>query len=143
MASSLSTKLRIAGSVLFATGFFDAVAGRFLFQPRVKRKALARGGARPHPLPSFSRQGTSPCRENEGSARDSGEGDYLDLAGALHIHSTYSDGGGDIPTVIAGACEAGVDFVLLADHNTQRPLRDGWEQRYEERPLLLIGTEVT
>jgi hypothetical protein len=120
MASSLSTKLRIAGSVLFATGFFDAVAGRFLFQSRAQRD---RGRTRDHDDPVG--------------------GAYADLAGALHIHSTYSDGGGDILAVMAGACEAGVDFVLLTDHNTQRPLRDGWERRYEKKPVLLIGTEVT
>jgi hypothetical protein len=72
-------------------------------------------------------------------------GEWTDLAGAIHVHSTYSDGAGDIPAVMAGAAAAGnVDFVLLTDHNTQRPLRDGWESRYEDqRPFLLIGTEVT
>lgn len=68
---------------------------------------------------------------------------WRDWAGAIHVHSTYSDGGGDVPTVMAAACEAGVDFVFLTDHNTQRPLREGWEAKYPSRPLLLIGTEVT
>jgi hypothetical protein len=117
MASSLRTKLRIAASVLFATGFWDAVAGRLLFQSGAQAET---------PLPE---DGPSP--------------EWRDLAGALHVHSTYSDGAGDIPTVMNAACAAGVDWVLLADHNTQRPLRDGWERRYEEKPLLLIGTEVT
>ncbi len=122
MASTLSTKLRIAGSVLFATGFFDAIAGRFLIQPV---------SGKPGELPVE----TSPT-----------SGGLVDLSGALHIHSTYSDGGGDIPTVMEGAREAGVDFVLLTDHNSQLPLRDGWEGRYNgdnDYPLLLIGTEVT
>jgi hypothetical protein len=40
--------------------------------------------------------------------------------------------------------EAGVDFVLLADHNTMQPLRDGWQEKYAaESPFLLVGTEVT
>ncbi len=69
--------------------------------------------------------------------------EWRDLAGALHIHSTYSDGASDVPTVMEAAKEVGVDFLLLTDHNTQQPLRDGWEARYEEKPLLLIGTEVT
>lgn len=116
MASSLRTKLRIAGSVLFATGFFDAIAGRFLFEPRARR---------------FD----APADENSSPWRD--------LSGAVHIHSTYSDGAGDIPAVMEAAKEAGVDFVLLTDHNTQQPLRDGWEARYPDKPLLLIGTEVT
>src|SRR5688500_14532422 len=115
MASSLRTKLRIAGSVLFATGCFAGVAGRFLFEPRARRV-----NAPADDVPS-------PWRE---------------LSGAVHIHSTYSDGAGDIPTVMDAAKEAGVDFVLLTDHNTQQPLRDGWEARYPDTPLLLIGTEV-
>ena len=68
---------------------------------------------------------------------------WRDLAGAIHVHSTYSDGGGDIPTVMSAACESDVDFVFLTDHNTQRPLREGWEAQYPSRPLLIIGTEVT
>jgi hypothetical protein len=116
MASSLRTKLRIAASVLFATGFFDAIAGRFLFQSRFEGKS-------------------SPIEEDSG---------WADLAGAVHAHSTYSDGAGDIPTVMAGADEAGADFLLLTDHNTQLPLRDGWEEKYtKSSPFLLIGTEVT
>ena len=80
MASSLRTKLRIAASVLFATGFFDAVAGRFLFEPHLQNTA-------------------APSDE---------ESDWIDLAGAIHAHSTYSDGAGDVPTVMAGAAEAGL-----------------------------------
>lgn len=119
MASSLSTKLRIAASVLFATGFWDAVAGRFLWQPGAA--AHAADTEDPPALRSFN-----------------------DLRGALHVHSTYSDGAGDVPTIMAQARAAGVDFVLLSDHNTQRPLRDGWEERYaHDTPFLLIGTEIT
>lgn len=117
MASSLRTKLRIAASVLFAPGFWDAVAGRWLFQPTP--------------------------RAEEGAEVPATRRAWRDLCGALHVHSTYSDGAGDIPTVMRAACAAGVDFVLLTDHNTQRPLRDGWEARYDDKPLLLIGTEVT
>ncbi len=116
MASSLRTKLRIAASVLFATGFFDAIAGRFLFQSHLPENPASRDG----------------------------DLEWADLAGAVHAHSTYSDGAGDIPTVMAGAKEAGADFLLLTDHNTQVPLRDGWEERYSNSsPFLLIGTEVT
>jgi hypothetical protein len=117
MASSRRTKLRITASVLFATGFWDALAGRFLF---------AREATRPEPT---------------GDEEDIWP--YEDWRGALHVHSTYSDGAGDIPTVMAAAAATGVDFVLLCDHNTQQPLRDGWEARYPNRPVLLIGTEVT
>ena len=119
MASSLRTKLRIAASVLFATGFFDAIAGRFLFQSKLEQNDTPQN-------------------------RDTDLPHLADLAGALHAHSTYSDGAGDIPTVMAGAAQAGADFLLLTDHNTQLPLRDGWEDKYiKNSPFLLIGTEVT
>lgn len=117
MASSRERKLRIAASVLFATGFWDALAGRFVWEPNV------------------------PHSESDLPAPD-GEM-WRDLAGAVHIHSTYSDGAGDVPTVMQAACQANADWVLLADHNTQKPLRDGWEARYDDKPLLLVGTEIS
>ena len=117
MASSLRTKLRIAGSVVFATGFWDALAGRFLFQPNVS----ARGGVEADEPPDG----------------------WRDLAGAVHVHSTYSDGAGDVPVVMEAARRAGVDWILLTDHNSQQSRRDGWEEKYAVTPLLLIGTEVT
>lgn len=117
MSPRLEKKLRIGASVLFATGFWDAVAGRFLWQ------AVS---------PSLGKSLSLPL--------------LADLSGAIHVHSTYSDGAGDVPTVMEGAKEAGVDFLLLTDHNTQLPLRDGWEQKYNGDngyPLLLVGTEIT
>jgi hypothetical protein len=119
MASTPQTKLRIAASVLLATGFFDAIAGRFLWQTTAKRRT-----------------------DDEPTAPDT-TGQFHDLAGAVHLHTTYSDGAGDVPTVMEAARAAGVDFVLLADHNTQQPLRDGWEERFPAPPYLLVGTEVT
>ena len=118
MASSRRTKLRIASSVLLAPGFWDAIAGRFVWQTGAKNTNGANNG----PVSA------APLRP---------------LAGAVHIHSNYSDGLGSVPDVMEGAREAGVDWVLLTDHNTQQPLRDNWEEKYNGSPLLLIGTEVT
>ena len=115
MASSRSTKLRIAASVLLAPGFWDAIAGRFVWQT---------GAA------ANTEEAESPVK-------------WRDLAGAVHIHSNYSDGLGSVPDVMEAAQKAGADWVLLTDHNTQKPLRDRWEEKYNAFPLLLIGTEVT
>jgi hypothetical protein len=39
---------------------------------------------------------------------------------------------------------AGVDFVLLTDHNTTRPKADGWEEKYAgQTPFLVVGNEIT
>src|SRR5262245_54285011 len=35
-----------------------------------------------------------------------------EVRGAIHIHTTYSDGAGDFPTVIAAAIDADLDFLI-------------------------------
>lgn len=45
---------------------------------------------------------------------------------------------------MAAAKAAGVDFVLLTDHNTMRPKADGLEERYAgHTPFLIVGDELT
>ena len=119
MASSLRTKLRIATTVLGARGFWDALAGRFLWQP------------------------LTPFAKPEGVAVSAAGGGCL--RGALHVHTcTYSDGAGTIEEVMEAAKAAGVDFVLLTDHNTMRPKADGLEKRYAgQTPFLIVGDEIT
>jgi hypothetical protein len=120
MASSLPRKLRIAYNVLFAPGFWDAVLGRITWQ-------------------SISPTHTPPLL-------GAGELKLLDIRGGIHLHTcTYSDGASDVPTVMEAAHAAGLDFILLTDHNTLKPLHDGWEEKYPltESPFLLVGTEVT
>lgn len=45
------------------------------------------------------------------------------LAGAYHVHSLRSDGGGDRAAIAAAAARAGLGFVILTDHGdgTRRP----------------------
>jgi hypothetical protein len=117
MPSSLPRKRRIAYNVLFAPGFWDAMLGRITWQKTQRITNTA--------PPKLLR---------------------LDLRGGLHVHTcTYSDGASDVPTVMAAAKAAGLDFVLLTDHNTLAPLHDGWEEKYPvtDSPFLLVGTEVT
>ena len=49
--------------------------------------------------------------------------------GAIHVHSSVSDGAAGIDKIMAAAAEAGVDFLILSDHNPlgprERP-RPGW-----------------
>jgi hypothetical protein len=67
------------------------------------------------------------------------------VRGAFHVHTcTYSDGAGTVEEVMDAARAAGVDFVLLTDHNTMRPRADGWEEKYAgKRPFLIVGDEIT
>ncbi len=158
MASSLRTKLRIAATVLGARGFWDALVGRFLWQKR----AISPGShgsptSLPQIAPSSREERLSGAllpvslRTNRGRgdgeerARGDGRKATCWLRGALHVHTcTYSDGAGTIEDVMAAAKAAGVDFVLLTDHNTMRPKADGLEERYAgQTPFLIVGDEIT
>lgn len=61
--------------------------------------------------------------------------------GAVHIHSRYSDGTGDIPDIVHAAAEVGLDFLMMSDHNTLRAKQDGWEG-WRQHVMLLIGYEI-
>lgn len=64
-----------------------------------------------------------------------------EYCGAIHIHSTYSDGTGSIPDIARAASEVGLDFLLLTDHNSLKAKQDGWE-RWQDGVLLCIGYEL-
>lgn len=65
----------------------------------------------------------------------------FEYVGALHIHSVYSDGSGEVKDIAGFADEAGLDFILLSDHNTLRALHEGFEGWYGNT-LLLVGCEL-
>ncbi len=61
--------------------------------------------------------------------------------GALHVHSLASDGAGDIDEIVAAAADAGVDFLVLSDHNpfaSNRP-----EARWHGSVLLIVAEEIS
>lgn len=63
---------------------------------------------------------------------------YREYVGNLHIHSVYSDGSGRHTDIAAAAESAGLDFIIVTDHNL-------WVtglERYYGRVLVLIGQEV-
>ena len=63
-----------------------------------------------------------------------------DLACVVHLHSTYSDGTGTVPQIIAAGQRSGADVVILTDHNTREGSRfEGWHGT----TLLLVGEEDT
>jgi hypothetical protein len=65
-----------------------------------------------------------------------------DLAGVIHCHSTYSDGTGTVPEIAAAAQDAGLDYLLLTDHDTLAAADNGEEGWYGST-LLLAGFEVS
>jgi hypothetical protein len=65
-----------------------------------------------------------------------------DLTCVIHVHSTYSDGTGTVPQIARSAAKAGVDVVLLTDHDTLEAKRRGEEGWYDD-VLVLVGEEVS
>ena len=65
-----------------------------------------------------------------------------DLAGVIHCHSTHSDGTGTVPEIAAAARAAGLDYLLLTDHDTLAAADLGEEGWYGS-VLLLVGFEVS
>jgi hypothetical protein len=60
----------------------------------------------------------------------------------LHMHTRYSDGSGTHKDIARAALAAGLDAVIITDHNV---LVDGFEGYYQEgkrRLLMLVGEEV-
>jgi hypothetical protein len=63
-----------------------------------------------------------------------------DMGCVVHLHSTFSDGTGTVPQIIAAGQRAGVDVVMLTDHNTRAGASfEGWHGSV----LLLVGEEDT
>jgi len=65
-----------------------------------------------------------------------------DLACVIHVHSTWSDGTGTVPQIMRAAAKAGVDVLLLTDHDTLAA-RDHGQEGWHGDVLLLVGEEVT
>jgi hypothetical protein len=61
--------------------------------------------------------------------------------GAIHVHSLFSDGTGKVDEIANFANEAGLDFLVLTDHNTLRALKEGYEKFYNNT-LLIVGCEI-
>jgi len=63
---------------------------------------------------------------------------YHEYIGAIHIHSTYSDGTAPPEEIARIANQVGLDFCILTDHAAFHPEYEG---RYG-KTLLLVGEEI-
>lgn len=63
-----------------------------------------------------------------------------DLACALHVHSVHSDGTGTIREIAHAAAEAGIDVVVVTDHDT---LAGRTEEGWYGDTLVLVETELS
>src|SRR3990170_1825811 len=65
----------------------------------------------------------------------------FEYIGAMHMHSVYSDGSGEVSEIAKAAAEVGLDYIMLTDHNTLRALKAGYEG-WHAHTLLLVGCEI-
>ncbi len=72
-----------------------------------------------------------------GPAPDDG---FVRVPGAVHVHTTFSDGGGAPDEVARAAKQAGLRFVAITDHNNldAKPF-----EGYRDGVLVLVGTEIS
>jgi hypothetical protein len=62
-----------------------------------------------------------------------------ELRGAWHVHTTHSDGRGTLGEVVAAARAAGLQFVVVTDHEVLAPEEEGWHSGV----LVVKGTEAS
>ncbi|HEY3365197.1 MAG TPA: CehA/McbA family metallohydrolase [Symbiobacteriaceae bacterium] len=65
-----------------------------------------------------------------------------EVSGVIHCHSTYSDGAESVPVIADAANRAGLDYLIMTDHDTLAPLYEIGEQ-WHQNTLLLMGCEIT
>jgi hypothetical protein len=68
--------------------------------------------------------------------------DACELVGNLHSHTVFSDGAGTHKDIGRGALKAGLDFVVVTDHNVYVDGVDGYQYKGDRRVLLLAGEEI-
>ncbi len=72
-----------------------------------------------------------------GRAIDDG---YVRVPGVVHVHTTFSDGGGTPEEVIGAAPATGTRFVVITDHNNVDAKSF---EGYHEGVLVLVGSELS
>ncbi|MDR0307313.1 MAG: PHP domain-containing protein [Chitinispirillales bacterium] len=63
-----------------------------------------------------------------------------EICGCIHLHTTFSDGDCDYPTLIKTAAEAGLDYVCVTDHMNLKGLSEGY-QGLREGVFVIVGYE--
>lgn len=66
----------------------------------------------------------------------------MEVKGAIHIHTVYSDGSGTVQDVVEAAKEADLDFIILTDHDTLQPLYD-YGRKFVDGLFVGFGVEVS
>lgn len=68
---------------------------------------------------------------------------YRDVAGVVHVHTTYShDAHGTFEDAVRAANAQRLDFIIFTEHNNLKPLVEG-RQGWHGGTLVLIGMEIS
>lgn len=68
--------------------------------------------------------------------------EYVELVGNMHMHTPYSDGEAWHKEIADAAIAAGLDFIIVTDHNLWVDGVEGYYENEHGRVLLLSGEEV-
>jgi hypothetical protein len=68
--------------------------------------------------------------------------ELFELAGNMHMHTPYSDGEKWHADIAEDAIKAGLDFIIVTDHNVWVDGVEGYYENENGRVLLLVGEEV-
>lgn len=66
----------------------------------------------------------------------------FESVGNMHMHTPYSDGAWWHTEIAEAAIEAGLDFLIITDHNVWVDGVEGYYQNDKGKVLLLVGEEV-
>jgi hypothetical protein len=65
---------------------------------------------------------------------------HTELRGAIHLHTTYSDGGVSFPVLIDTAAGLGLDYIVVTDHDSLAGKEAGYEG-FHENLFVCVGYE--
>lgn len=65
---------------------------------------------------------------------------FIELCGALHLHTTFSDGGVSYPEMIDAAKQVLLDYLVITDHMTMKARDQGFEG-FSENLFVCVGYE--
>jgi len=68
--------------------------------------------------------------------------DRREVVGAVHVHTRHSDGGSTTAETVAAAAENGLDFVVIADHDTLGARASG-EEGWHGKVLVAAASEIS
>jgi hypothetical protein len=68
--------------------------------------------------------------------------EFVELKGNMHMHTPYSDGEKYHKDIADAAIEAGLDYLIVTDHNIWLDGLEGYYENENGRVLLLVGEEI-